>query len=244
MKHVTVSFLVTAYLCISLHLQTTPVEMKDDDPWPYVKPCPIKYQDNLETDPCAPFRDETTQKADYTPKRILVCRERGPGIEYTPPILPFNDDTTQKIAYRAYSPQEYKDAKLKPGNPCGKYWGPFKCPPETDKCLPRFPAPYGNPLKPYTCPCPCGPFDDRSTYYSDFKFRNKQTLQELEADMCEKVNVPKGVSVQRHDYVHQVGKRAAPMPPPVGKGHRCMNPTSMRDLDTMYRINYNDFWKV
>ena len=71
--------------------QKTPVEMKDNDPWPYVKPCPIRYQNNLQLDPCAKFRDETTQKVDYTPKAL--CRPRynfAPLKGYVPAITPFN----------------------------------------------------------------------------------------------------------------------------------------------------------
>ncbi|CAG7716995.1 unnamed protein product, partial [Allacma fusca] len=37
--------------------QKTPVELKDNDPWPYVKPCQIRYQENLQRDPCAEFKD-------------------------------------------------------------------------------------------------------------------------------------------------------------------------------------------
>ena len=65
--------------------------MKDNDPWPYVKPSAIRYQDNLTTDPCADFNDETTQKADYTPKAL--CRPNpsfAPINGFIPPITPFN----------------------------------------------------------------------------------------------------------------------------------------------------------
>lgn len=73
--------------------QNTPVEIKDNDPWPYVKPCPISYTDSLFVDPCAPFRDDTTQKADYTPKRRCVpVQNYAPCPGYTPPIQPFNGE--------------------------------------------------------------------------------------------------------------------------------------------------------
>ena len=86
-------------LCYSCHdpkvNQNTPVELKDADPWPYVKPCPYKYQDNLQVDPCAPFRDETVYKYDYWAKRRCGKNTNyGPTKGYVPPIMPMHGMST------------------------------------------------------------------------------------------------------------------------------------------------------
>jgi len=59
------------------------------------------------------------------------------------------DDTTMKISYPPYNACQYKNAVGNAGNPNGVKWEVYKCPPEGDKCLPRFIPPYGNPLKPF-----------------------------------------------------------------------------------------------
>src|SRR4051812_23125991 len=72
------------------------VEIRDNEPWPYAVRCPIKYQDNLQTDPCAPLRDETTHKADYTGKKRCVKVENfAPSKGYTPPIQPINGELSR-----------------------------------------------------------------------------------------------------------------------------------------------------
>lgn len=225
--------------------QRVPVEMRDRDPWPVVLTCPIKYQENLKTDPCASFRDETTNKADYyAKKRCAPNKWYGPPKGYTPPMLPFNDNTTNRVSYKAYSPEQYKDAKVDPGNPNGVKWGPYKCPPGEDKCRPRFPPPYGHPLKPYTQQCPCGTFDDRSMYHRDFKFWTPEMVDVVNEENCREHGVPKGMSLYRASYSHQGGKKAEIMPPPKSKGHRCMHPCNIMDLDSLYRLSFNDFWKA
>jgi len=237
-------------LCYSCHDpcvdQRTPVEMKDADPWPYVKPCPFKYQDNLHTDPCAPFRDHTTYKESYyAKKRCFPLESFAPLPIYAPSLQPFNDDTTNRVSYPAYDWCQYKDAKGNAGNPNGIYWGPFACPPIEDKCLPRFPVPYGNPLKPYTGRCPCGPYDDRPSYKQDFKFKTCEMVAKMHDDLCERpIGLTPGESLYRHDFVKQGGRKAKVMSPPKGRGYRCMNPSSIRDTDTLYRLDYNDFWKT
>lgn len=236
-------------LCYSCHdpepQQKTPVEMKDNDPWPVAVREPIKYQDNLQTDPCAPFCDETITRNDYTPKALCRPNENFAPIQgYVPPLIPFNDNTTNRMDYRAYNWNEYQNAIGNAGNPNGVDWGPYYCGKNVDACLPRFPAPYGHPLKPYLNKrCPCGPFDNRSTYNQDFRFRSAEVLQEMENEMCRQPNVPKGVSIYRHDFINQGGKKAEVTPPPPSKGYRCIHPCSLRDTDTLYRIDYHDFWK-
>lgn len=224
--------------------QRVPVEMRDIDPWPRVVVQPIKYQDNLQTDPCAPFRDETTYKADYfAKKRCAPNKWYGPKRGYTPPVLPFIDNTTNRVSYIAYSNEQRKGAKQNPGNPKGIYWGPYKCPPEVDKCRPPYPPPYGHPLKPYTKQCPCGQFDDRSMYHRDFKFWTPEMVDSVIDDYCRTIDVPKGISLYRASYVDQGGKKAEIMPPPKSKGDRCMNPCDVRDLDSLYRLSFTDLWK-
>lgn len=224
--------------------QRIPVEMKDDDPWPRVTVEPFIYQDNLQTDPCAPFRDETTHKAEFVPKRHWVPNKwYGPSEGYTPPILPFNDNTTTHTSYVAYPPQMIREAKPNPGNPNGIKWGPYKCQPEEDKCRPRFPPPYGDPLKPYTRQCPCGQFDDRSMYHHDFKFWTPEMVDLVNEEHCRDICVPKGLSLYRADYSDGSGKKAEVMPPPKSKGQRCMRPCSYHDLDSLYNLKYKNFWK-
>ncbi|CAL8102822.1 unnamed protein product [Orchesella dallaii] len=225
--------------------QRIPVEMRDQDPWPIVRTCPIKYQNNLQVDPCASFRDETTYKADYfAKKRCAPNKWYGPSRGYTPPILPFNDTTVNRVSFPAYSPNQYKEAKTDSGNPNGILWGPYKCPPGRDKCRPSFPPPYGHPIKPYTKQCPCGQFDDRSMYHRDFKFWTPEMVDQVNDEHCRTITIPKGISLYRASYVEQGGKRAAVMPPPKSTGQRCMNPCNFRDLDPLYRISFRDFWKA
>lgn len=225
--------------------QRVPVEMRDQDPWPIVVTKPIKYQDNLQTDPCAPFRDDTTYKADYfAKKRCAPNNWYGPQRGYTPPILPFNDNTTNRVSYVAYSNEQRKGAKQDSGNPNGILWGPYKCQPEVDKCRPRFPPPYGHPIKPYTKQCPCGQFDDRSMYHRDFKFWTPEMVDSVNEEHCRPVNLPKGISLYRASYDGQFGKKAEITPPPKDKGGRCMNPCNYRDLDSLYRYSFRDFWQA
>lgn len=67
--------------------------------------------------------------------------------------------------------------------------------------------------------------------------------QEEEA-MCRQLNLPKGSSLSRSDFIAPGGKKAAVMPPPISKGYRCMNPSSFWDLDTLHRVSFHDFRKT
>ncbi|CAL8106041.1 unnamed protein product [Orchesella dallaii] len=97
--------------------------MRDQNPWPIVRTCPIKYQNNLHVDPCASFRDETTYKAEYfVKKRCAPNKWYGPSRGHTLPILPFNDTTINRLTFPAYSPNQYKEAKTDSGNPNGILW--------------------------------------------------------------------------------------------------------------------------
>jgi len=61
-------------------------------------------------------------------------------------------------------------------------------------------------------------------------------------ELCQQPTVAKGVSLYRHDFVPQGGKKAARMPPPSSKGYRCIHPCNQRDTDSLYRIDYHNFW--
>jgi hypothetical protein len=91
--------------------------------------------------------------------------------------------------------------------------------------------------------CPCGPFDNRSTYNQDFRFRSPEVVAEMVADRCQEPNVGKGVSLSRFDYVEQIGKKAAVMPPPISKGYRCIHPCNNQSADTLYRVRSTTFGK-
>jgi len=68
-------------------------------------------------------------------------------------------------------------------------------------------------------------------------------VEEEEEATCRQLGIPKGDTIYRSSFVGVGGKKAAVMEPPNSKAYRCMNPTTFRDTDTLYRLNYYDFWK-